>query len=177
MDSSITCPLPEPTLRAFTVPGHPRYGHVSLNFHHRGDLTQACEDRLRLQLGEDAYAHLHWDTVVCSGDVYLCIPRYRHPEGRDVPGLALSAVYHWCLSHADEDEDIDPASTRAINRVAKAGREQAESLPGLEWLHMAKIAYWQYSGRTPKRKHKPAPKDVLFFRFTGGVGCARFKTP
>jgi hypothetical protein len=42
----------------------------------------------------------------------------------------------------------------------------------LEWVHVRQLNYWHSGRGKPKRRHEPPPKDIVFFKFHGGVGAA-----
>lgn len=166
-----TAPVHE-LLANFTSPGHPTMKDVLIVDHYRGDCTETGERRLRAMLGE-AYDSLHHDTLACTGGVVLILPRFKAPNAVPAPvGFhLLKADHHWALAEVDEKSpEVTRASAATIQRVPVEVARKLHELPDLEFVEVARVHYWE-SGRGPaKRKSRPAPSNVVYFRFTGGYG-------
>lgn len=171
---TIPHPVDIEILKRFTTTERPEFSSVLAVEHYRGDLTQSGDDRMRRAMGEEKYAHFHWDTIACTGGIIVIVPRYKHPEAVEKRRLGLlPAEYHWCFSQIDQDEDCGPAGARVLSRIVSDSKAKLEKeLPGLEFIKLVKVNYWHHAGRGPaKRKSQRPPNDVAFFKFTGGVGC------
>lgn len=170
----ITSPVDYEVLKRFTNPDRPEFAVVMAVEHYRGDLTQSGDDRLRTEMGEEKYAHYHWDTVACTGGIMVVVPRFKHPIAvAKSRGVGLPAEYHWCLSQVEKGEDCGPAGARILSRIVPETKTRLETeLPGFEFIEVVKVNFWHHAGRgSAKRKSQRPPSDVAFFKFTGGVGC------
>jgi len=160
-------------LRQFTKPDHETFRHVLAQEHYRGDLTQTGDDRLRLAMGDAAYQHYHWDTVACNLRVLLVLPRFKHPEAvENRRPIGLPAPWFWCLDQVERHHDLENASKAFIERVSLEVRESLQVLPGLEWVKIGRVGFFEHGRGKPKRRFQAPPDDVVFFQFRGGVGCA-----
>lgn len=132
----------------------------------KGKIMTVCVDRLAD----------HWDTIVSDGDVLLDIRRFKHPEGVEPKfGTRFKSEWFWGFSHIERNENIEPAKRRLIERVPQEIREKIAADPDLssvEWLRIKHLNLMSCGSRGTKAIRKPAPKDVLFFRFDGGLGMA-----
>ena len=76
MKSEILLPL----LQSFCVSDPDTvWGKPRLLYAYRGDGSQTGDNHLRAMLGEERYAHLHWDTVATDGRIVARTPRAQLP--------------------------------------------------------------------------------------------------
>lgn len=165
-------------LGKFTKPGCERLGKVLQNAFYRGDFTETGDRRLRAAMGEEAYEHLHWDAVACNGGVLVVVPRWKFGT-EDRNPLGLDAPYWWAMSAIAGDEleegaGIRPSTAKEIAEVVSETRELLSLLPGLEFMHVAKLSF--YSTNKPgKKQWREAPGDVRLFRFAAGYGLVAIR--
>jgi len=164
-------------LSKFTKAGDPRFGKVQCQYNYRGDCTETGDRRLRATMPEEAYANHNWDTVACNGGVIVCVPRWKSSEERS-ESFGLAAPYWWAMSEISATE-LDPllgirlATPKEIAAVVPETQELLTALPGLEYMHIAKVGF--YSTSRKGRKFDKAPQGVRFFRFAAGYGCVAIK--
>lgn len=169
-----TAPTPVHELLArFVHPTHAVLKHPTIVHAYRGDCTESNERRLRATLGEAAYASLHYDTIACDGRVMVILPRCRAAGAVEAPfGFrTLTAEHHWALTEVDEKSpEVVRARPETVQRVPVEIARELFALPGLEFVDVHEVTYWVHGNGPAKRKKKPAPQDVVYFRFTGGMG-------
>ena len=138
----------------------------------RQDLDGAVAQQ-RVLLGEEAYAHLHWDTIATNGRVLLCLRRHKHERAvekrRD---FSVPADWFWCFDQIEKDEDVRLALPAEVLQVPEELRASLKILPDLEWLAIRRVNYISHGARGPVAKHRPAPDGIRFFRFAGGLGLS-----
>jgi hypothetical protein len=159
-------------LARFTHPEHGILKDVLVMNNYRGDCTETGDRRLRAMLGA-AYDSLHYDTVASNGRVVLFLPRCKAPNAVPAPDgwRMLTAEHHWALSQVDEKHpEVTRASAATIQRVPVEIARQLHDLPELEFVEVPRVYYWLHAGGPAKRKSKPAPDNVVYFRFLGGYG-------
>ena len=160
-------------LTNFVNRGHPVYKDVLVVDSYRGDCTETGERRLRTMLGDVAYASLHYDTIACDGRILVVIPRCKLDGATPAPlGLrTLTAAHHWAMSLVDErSPEVKHASTATIQRVPVEVAQKLHALPDIEFVDVGYVSFWEHGNGKPKKKRKPAPQDVIYFRFRGGYG-------
>lgn len=166
-------------LRKFcsTNPEHPNHSalkDIMLLWTYCGDLTETGDRRLHDRIGDEAYEHVHHTTAVCNGHIALFVQHYKHPEAQEnrSSGIRFPAKWLWCIDSIEknEGEDVFTADPETIASVLPETQSELSILPGLEYLRIDSISYWQH-GRTKKRITDPAPDNLVFFRFQGGAGC------
>lgn len=158
---------------AFVHPNRQPINRILAVQNYRGNATETGARRMRAILGPEAYEHLHWDTLATDGRVALWIPRYRCPDAQEAPPgfRLLTARHHWALSEIDEvSPEVSRASAKDIQRVPIETAQRLYSLPGLEFVRVRYVHFFEYGSGQPKRKREPAPADVVYFRFAGGYG-------
>lgn len=164
----IASPLSYETVINFIKPGHEVLGGILTIWNYRGDGTQRDADRTKLAMGEEAYEHYNWDTAVSNGRVLIVIPRFKHPVGKNPPmGFHFPAEWFWCFSQIELNEDVAPATPEGVPLELL---KSVEALPGIEWKRVLKLNFWSHGRGKPKRKHRPAPDGLAFFKFNGGFG-------
>lgn len=143
-------------LKRWTKPGH----------EHLDKILTVCADR-----GAD-----EWHTIAANGQVLITLRYVKHPEGAQPAfGVHFPAEWYWCFTHIERNECIEPAKRSLIERVPAEVRAAIASDPDLglvEWVRIKRLNYTSYGSRGVRAMHKPAPADVLFFRFNGGLGLA-----
>lgn len=155
----------------FVQSSHPVMKDLLVIRSYRGDGTETGERRLRAMMGAK-YDSLHCDTVACNGRVVVVLPRFKAPGAVDAPFSfrLLTAEHHWALSEVDEKSpEVTHARPETVQRVPVEISQELHAFPDFEFVEVRNVNYWE-SGRTTKRKKKAAPKDVVYFRFTGGYG-------
>jgi hypothetical protein len=168
--------IDESLLRQFTREDDETFKNILAVWHYRGDGTQSGDDRLRKAMGDDVFEHYHYDTIATNCSVLLMFPRYRHPSGVE-PGFGKArfpAEWFWSFSQIEENEDVE-IKPSLIKRVPEASLALLKSLPDLEWMKVLRVNFWQHARGKAKRKHRPAPKGVIFFRFRDGLGLVASK--
>lgn len=135
--------------------------------------SRAEEARLIESIGREAYEAQNWDTAVCNGSVMLCLPGWKHPEGKE-PGIGFSfpARWFWCFNQITQQRDIIPLSEASLLRVCDSTRDRlAAVLPDLRWWQIQRVNFFTSSSRgVQKAQSEPPPDNVIFFSFTGGCG-------
>lgn len=175
MSTLETLPVHE-LLTHFTKPDHEKLKNIVIMRNYRGDATETGERRLRAMLG-DKYDSLHHDTVACNGRVIVVLPRTKAPNAIEEPfGFRLLTAEHWwALAQVDEHSpEVTHARSATITRVPVDIAQQLHILPDLEFVDVKDVHYTEY-GNKVRRKKKPAPQDVVYFRFTGGYGVVAEK--
>lgn len=160
-------------LAKFVNPSHPVYKDVLTVDSYRGDCTETGDRRLKAMLGEKAYASLHYDTIACDGRILVIVPRSRLEGAKPAPfGLhTLTAAHHWALSQVDErSPEVVHASSATIQRVPVEVAQKLHALPCIEFVEVRYVHFWEHGNGKTKKKRKPAPQDVVYFRFEGGYG-------
>lgn len=145
---------------------------------YRGDCTESGDQRLRANLGAEAYEHHHWNTVAFNGGVIVIVPRWKHKEGPGESGPGLRAEYHWAMSaiteeNPDEEHGVRPSNKKEIAEVVTDTQTLLAQLPGLEYMHIKKLSFFSTAKRG--KQWRKAPSDVRFFRFAGGYGAVAIK--
>lgn len=174
MSAVATVPVHE-LLARFVLPSHPVCKDVFVMFHYRGDGTETGARRMRAILGE-AYETLHCDTVACDGRVVLIIPRFKAPgaveiNNGDIPNFFPAPTY-WALSQVDErSPEVTHARASTIQRVPVDVARDLHLLPELEFVDVKDVHFVEHGNGPAKKRKKPAPQDVVYFRFAGGYGA------
>lgn len=166
--------IADDVLRKFLSSDHGVLKDILTLWNLRGDGTQTDADRMRAAIGDQAYEHYNWDTAVSNGRVLLVLPRFKHPAGVRAPfGFHFPAEWFWCFEQIEMGEDVEPASVDAVGRVPEELRESVAVLPGVEWMTVRRVNFFNHDGRgAPKRKHQAPPEGIQFFKFHGGVGLS-----
>ena len=164
-------------LEKFTKAGDPRFEKVQCQWNYRGDFTETGDRRLRSTMSEEAYENYNWNTVACNGGVIVCVPRWKSSEEQG-KSFGLRAPYWWAMSEIAAAEPhpalgIRLATAKEIADVVPETQELLETLPGLEYMRIAKVGF--YSTASKGRKFDKAPQDVRFFRFAAGYGCVSIR--
>ena len=162
------CQLSDEVLREFCHPEKAQLKDISVTYTYRGDLTETEARKTRAAIGEEAYAHLHYNTIVSDGQVLLYIPRYSHPLGKK-HSFSPPASWYWTFGEIEDGREVTPATKREIKRVPANIQEKLSG--HLEGVEFVKVRHLNIYCDGKPRKEKP-PQDVLFFRFTGGLGVA-----
>jgi len=157
-------------LLKFTDPAVERFAVIHNVWNYKGDLTETGDQRIRARIGDEAWEHFNWDTVVCNGSLMVVFPKWKHPRGVDRHFGGPSAQHWWAMGMAAErHSETFEAPPRLVKRIPVAQLELMQALPGLEIVHVPKVYFWRH-GKTKKRCSEPAPKDCAYFRFNGGKG-------
>lgn len=171
-----TTPVPVYELLArFVLPAHPLLKSPVIVHNYRGDCTETGDRRLRAMLGT-AYESLHFDTVACDGRAVIYLPRFRAPGAVEVdhwqqPTFGLTAPHHWAMSQVDErSPEVTRARPATVQRVPVEIARDLHALPELEFVDVRDVHFWSHGNGPAKKKKKPAPQDVVYFRFAGGYG-------
>lgn len=168
--SVIECPLAPEILARFLSPDIPRFAkpiHLRVL---KGDYTQAWEDRTRLHLGEEAYSHLHTDTMVTNGSVCLLFRSYRHPEGQRRSDVSIPPEWMWCANHVRDGQYCEPADDYLM-LISEATRELVKFLPCLKFWEVQPFPVYSIGKKSRKlRELQKPPEEIAFFSFDGGVG-------
>lgn len=170
-----TAPVPVYELLArFVLPAHPLLKSPIIVHNYRGDYTETGDRRLRAMLGA-AYESLHFDTVACDGRAVVYLPRFRAPGAVEIesghrPTFGLTGPHHWAMSQVDErSPEVTRARPATVQRVPVEIARDLHALPELEFVDVRDVHFTEYGNR-PRKKKKPAPQDVVYFRFAGGYG-------
>ena len=161
-------------LARFVLPSHAVLRDVIVVENYRGDCTETGDRRLRAMLGA-AYESLHFDTVACDGRVVIYLPRFKAPgavaiESGHRPTFGLSGPHHWAMAQVDErSPEVSRARPATVQRVPVEIARDLHALPELEFVDVRDVHFTEYGNRVKKKK-KPAPQDVVYFRFAGGYG-------
>lgn len=172
MHTTIEAPATHELLARFTNPSHAVMKDVLVTNNYRGDCTETGERRLRAMLGA-AYDSLHHDTVACSGRIVVIMPRFKAPGAVEAPcGFhLLTAPHYWALGEIDEKSpEVSKAKPSTVQRVPIDIAQQLYALPGFEFVEVKNVNFWEHANGPAKRKKRPAPADVVYFRFNGGYG-------
>ena len=175
MSAVDSAPAPVHELLArFVLPTHAILKDVIVVENYRGDFTESGDRRLRTMLGEK-YDSLHFDTVACDGRVVIYLPRFKLPGATAIRHVhapqILTAPHHWALTQVDErSPEVTHASAATIQRVPVEISRDLHALPELEFVDVRDVHFWVHGNGPAKKKKKPAPRDVVYFRFAGGYG-------
>jgi hypothetical protein len=156
-------------LTSFCQHGHPLYGGILTAYSYKGDLTQSGDERARRAMGDEAFVHRDWNTLVCNGRILIDIESYKHPKGVE-GSIRFPTQWFWCLSQVRANQDCTPATADQISRVEVDLQEDLKRLPKLEYVSVLGVNSWSYGRGKPKRKRQQPPNGIVFFRFTGGAG-------
>lgn len=167
----IQCPLAEDILVKFLSQDNELFTKPIHLWCPKGDYTRAWEERAKLQLGEEAYAHLHFDTFVSNGSVGLLFHSYKHPDGAENHRITVPAPWLWCAGHVRAGNYCEPAPLADIARISESTRTLLGYLPGLQYWIVQPFPTYDIGSKSKKsRKPCEPPDDLMFFSFAGGVG-------
>lgn len=130
------------------------------------------ENRLIESIGREAYEAQNWDTAVCDGSVMLCLPGWKHPEGKELSfGVSFPTRWFWCFNQITQQRDVIPLPEASLLRVCDSTRDRlAAVLPDVRWWQIQRVNFFTSSRGVQKAQSEPPPDNVIFFSFTGGCG-------